>query len=114
MKKIALLNILLCLAVAPVAGNASTSNASRITSIVQINGVLFFNTDTLRSDSPACVSAHLRSRWAVSTATSAGQSYVAQIFLAYSLQKRIVVGGNGQCNVWGDTETAETIQMLDD
>jgi hypothetical protein len=65
-------------------------------------GLLTFSTNGSRTARPGCA---ILDRWVIATNTPAGQFMASAILTAFSLKKRVMVTGTGNCNVWGDTET---------
>ena len=47
----------------------------------------------------------------IDTTSPAGQAMAAQILTAYSLGKPVNVEGTNDCVIWGDTETANYVEM---
>ena len=58
---------------------------------------------------PSCA---VHPRWGIDTTAAAGQSMAATVLSAYALGKSVVVEGTAECGVWGDTETANYVEVL--
>ena len=97
-----------CLCVcAPAQAGYSTSG--KIYSILSHRaGRLFFEQDGTRTGAPPCATVN---RWVIDTTTAAGQSMAATVLSAYSLGKSVFVEGTQECGTWGDTESANYLQI---
>ena len=67
-----------------------------------------FQTNGGHPNAPACATT---GRWAVDVTTPAGQAMWSTVLTAYSQNRPVTVGGTGQCNVWGDSETVQWVQL---
>lgn len=74
------------------------------------NGVLLIPTDGARSGTPACATESYR--FAINASTPAGKVQAAGILTAFSMGKKVVFIGTGDCLLWGDTETVNYFQVL--
>lgn len=98
----------LLFALTPIPAAASNTSPGYITNvIVEPNGVALFTADGPRTAAPTC--ATVANRWAFQASTPAGQAQLALLLTAYALHRRASVVGRGNCDAWGDTETAEFI-----
>lgn len=88
------------------AGSAALGN---ITQFTANQTVFFLVTNGTRSGAPACAAAI--SRWAIDISTNGGQAMAALVMSAQAQGKLVSVIGNGTCSVWGDTETADHIDV---
>ena len=97
-----------CLCIcAPV--QAGTSAPGKIYNIItNRQGRLFFEQEGARSGAPQCATF---GRWVIDTATAAGQSMAATVLSAWSLGRSVQVVGTNECSAWGDTETADYVQI---
>lgn len=93
---------------------ASSVTAGTINSMtVQVyspGGQYFFSTTGTRTATPSCAT---QPRWVIDTSTSAGQSQVAALLSAYTMNKKVSVTGTGTCSVWADTETVLVLYIID-
>ncbi len=76
-------------------------------------GVVFFHTNGARSALPTCNYPVIANRFVISANTDAGKAMVSLLLTAQARGKRVFVGGTGNCNVWGDTETVSHLQVED-
>ena len=90
-----------------VAGGSYSGPVSHILSHRQ--GRLFFEVGGTRYLPPSCA---IHPRWVIDTTMAAGQSVAATVLSAYALGKSVVVEGTAECGVWGDTETANYVEVL--
>ncbi len=74
------------------------------------SGILTFSTSGVRSTRPGCATLD---RWVISTNTNAGQFMASAILTAYSMKKRVMITGTGDCLVWFDTETIHHFTIED-
>ena len=58
---------------------------------------------------PACAT---QQGFAIDTTTAAGKTQLAAVLTAYALGKQITVIGTGACNIWGDRETVNYLQII--
>jgi hypothetical protein len=88
---------------------ASTSAPGKIYNILSHRqGRLFFEQNGARSGAPQCATI---ARWVIDTTTAAGQSMAATVLSAWSLGRSVQVVGTNECGTWGDTETADYVQV---
>jgi len=90
------------------AAMAAGSGSGNITGINSEAGTGKFQTNGGHPNAPACATT---GRWAVDVTTPAGQAMWSTVLTAYSQNRAVTVGGTGQCNVWGDSETVQWVQL---
>lgn len=87
---------------------ASTGYNGDIYYINQVtNGTVLFSLTGSRSTPPACHT--VDGRWAFDARTAEGQSRLAILMTAFSLHRKVSIAGTGTCDVWGDTESLQSI-----
>jgi hypothetical protein len=90
---------------------ASTSSQGTINTVQPIGGAgLVFFQNGSRDTRPACATAP---RWVIDVSSNTGQVMASTLLTAYSLGKKIVVVGTGNCYIVGDTETVYYIATVD-
>jgi hypothetical protein len=87
-------------------GLASSSGYGTISTILVLDGKVFFNHTGSRTASPPCAT---QNRWVFNGATSQGQAMLSVLMTAYATGKQIAIDGSGTCPDWGDTETVRYI-----
>lgn len=96
-------------------GFASQASASNVGPAYVQNGVL---TDsgagifTLSANPPSYAACANQQRYAVNLATPAGQAMWASILTALKSHSQVSVVGKGVCDVWGDTESVQYLQVF--
>ncbi|MBB5986668.1 hypothetical protein [Sphingobium lignivorans] len=92
-------------------GVASTSAQGYVLAITQIRqGPFIFSQNGTRTAQPSCSTLN---RWAVDTSTDAGKAMVAIILSAYSMRKKVVIQGTGDCSTWFDSEAVDYLYIID-
>lgn len=87
---------------------ASGSGSGYVVGINSEAGTGKFQTNGGHPNAPACATT---GRWAIDVTTPAGQAMWSTVLTAYSQNRAVTVGGTGQCNVWGDSETVQWVQL---
>ena len=87
---------------------ASTQADGRISRIHILSGgqAIFFS-DGARTATPPCHT--ITDRWAFNVTTPTGQAILSLLLSAQTSGRRVMVQGNGNCEVWSDTETVNMI-----
>jgi hypothetical protein len=77
-------------------------------------GYMFFylNVGT-KTGSPACATISGGTRWVIDNAWPAAKSQLAILLTAFATGKQVTITGSNDCSVWGDSETAIDIRLLD-
>jgi hypothetical protein len=73
----------------------------------------FFLEGATKSDNPACSTAANGQRWVFDNDWPAARIQIATLIAAFTAGRRVTVIGSGNCSVWGDTETAVDIMLVD-
>jgi hypothetical protein len=92
---------------APQSQASSTGNAP-ITSLIVVDGKVFFNLDTSRTTAPTCATP-TPNRWVFNASTADGQAMLASLLTLKALGKQVNVIGTGTCPDWFDTETVQQL-----
>jgi hypothetical protein len=100
----------------PAGAGATTSAPGTISYIESGPTIFFFNQSGSGTNSrtPAsCQDPNLPTRWAIDPTTLGGQSMVATLLSAYSLNKQVVIVGTGSCSSSAGTPGAsEMVQFI--
>ncbi len=73
----------------------------------------FFLEGGNKIDNPACSTASGGQRWVFDNDWPAAKYQIATLLAAFAAGKRVTVVGSGTCLVWGDSETAIDIKIVD-
>ena len=93
------------------AGYSSTGTISNV--IVDLNGIVTFDSSTGHSAPPGCQDSSSPGQWAFSSASLAGQAKLAALLTAYATHKQVMVGGTATCGDRSDTETVQFLRIDD-
>ena len=118
MRKVLFLTISFCMLL-PNLACAGEESGTVVFSLGQYNsnsttaGYTFFVLENeLKTNSPTCATASGGDRWVINNDWPAAKMQVNVLLTALISGKRVHVRGTGDCNVWGDTETAQDIFIL--
>lgn len=93
------------------AGSSSAGSVSRLEFIN--NGKVLFHHDGRRTGAPSCVGTNFQRRWVIDASSESGKVQLSGLLLAYTADKKITIIGQGECSLWGDTETVNYFYTLD-
>jgi len=75
--------------------------------LVYNNNLLFFFTSQ-RNNAPAC-SSSTQKRWVMDISTFHGRAKYALLLSAQLSGKPVIISGQNNCSVWGDSETVDWV-----
>ena len=76
-------------------------------------GYMFFTlSGGMKTGNPACSTIAGGNRWVINNSWPAAKAQLAILLLAISTGKQVRITGSNDCAVWGDSETAIDMQVL--
>jgi hypothetical protein len=75
--------------------------------------MFFFLVGGNKTGSPACATINSGTRWVIDNSWPAAKAQLAILLMAVSTGKRVTITGSNNCAVWGDSETAIDILVVD-
>lgn len=72
----------------------------------------FFLDNGVKVEKPSCATNGDGERWVINNDWPAAKAQLSVLLAAFTTGKNVLVRGSGNCDVWGDTETALDIVVV--
>jgi hypothetical protein len=94
-------------------GTVNLAQTSYASSAASPGYMFFYLNGGVKTGNPACSTISGGTRWVIDNSWPAAKSQLAILLMAIASGRQVQVTGSNDCAVWGDTETAIDIRVLD-